>query len=79
MQREFDDRNPISNYGIAHPAWISHCAVSDIAMSLSLEDRIRLLTNRAIAAKTQSELDAILPELKATIGDHILPSAGHRG
>jgi hypothetical protein len=30
-----------------------------------------LLTDRAIAAKTQSELDAILPELKAAIRDHI--------
>ena len=29
------------------------------------EDRIRLLTDQAIAAKTESELDAILPELKA--------------
>jgi len=41
------------------------------AMSSSLEDRIRLLTDRAIAAKTQSELDVILPELKAAIGDQI--------
>ena len=41
------------------------------SMSSSLEDRIRLLTDRAIAAKTQSELDAILPELKAAITDHI--------
>jgi len=40
-------------------------------MSSSLENRIRLLTDRAIAAKTQSELDAILPELKASIRDHI--------
>jgi hypothetical protein len=40
-------------------------------MSSSLEDRIRLLTDRAIAAKTQSELDAILPELKAAIRDYI--------
>ena len=40
-------------------------------MSSSLEDRIRLLTDQAIAAKTQSELDAILPELKAAIRDHI--------
>ena len=40
-------------------------------MSSSLEDRIRLLTDRAIAAKTQNELDAILPELKAAIRDHI--------
>ncbi len=38
-------------------------------MSSSLEDRIRLLTDRAIAAKTQSELDAILPELKGAIRD----------
>jgi hypothetical protein len=37
----------------------------------SLEDRIRLLTDRAITAKSQSELDAILPELKAAIRDHI--------
>jgi hypothetical protein len=40
-------------------------------MSSSLEDRIRLLTDRAIAAKTETELDAILPELKAAIRDHI--------
>jgi hypothetical protein len=37
----------------------------------NLEDRIRLLTDRAIAAKSQSELDAILPDLKAAIRDHI--------
>jgi hypothetical protein len=40
-------------------------------MSSSLEDHIRLLTDRAIAAKSQNELEAILPELKAAIGDHI--------
>jgi hypothetical protein len=40
-------------------------------MSSSLEDRIRLLTARAIAAKTETELNAILPELKAAIRDHI--------
>ncbi len=40
-------------------------------ISSSLEDRIRLLTDRAIAAKNQSELDVILPELKAAIRDHI--------
>ena len=40
-------------------------------MSSSLEDRIRLLTDRAIAANTQNELDAIMPELKAAIRDHI--------
>jgi hypothetical protein len=40
-------------------------------MSSSSEDPIRLLTDRAIAAKSQSELDAIVPELKAAIRDHI--------
>jgi hypothetical protein len=40
-------------------------------MSSSLEERVRLLTDQAIAAKTQSELDAILPKLKAAIRDHI--------
>jgi hypothetical protein len=40
-------------------------------MSSSLEDRVRLLTDRAIAAKTPSELEAIPPELKAAIRDHI--------
>ena len=38
----------------------------------SLEDRVRFLCERAIAAKTQAELEAILPELKAAIRDHIL-------
>jgi hypothetical protein len=37
----------------------------------SLEDRILVLTHRAIAAKSQTELDAILPELKAAIREHI--------
>ncbi len=37
----------------------------------SLDDRIHLLTDRAIAAKSQSELDAVLPELKAAIREHI--------
>jgi hypothetical protein len=37
----------------------------------SLEERVRLLCDRAIAAKTQAELDAVLPELKAAIRDHI--------
>ncbi len=37
----------------------------------SLEDRVRLLCDRAIAAKTQAELDAVIPELKAAIRDHI--------
>jgi hypothetical protein len=40
-------------------------------MSSSLQNRIRVLSNLAIAAKTQSELDAILPGLKAAIRDHI--------
>ena len=40
-------------------------------MSSSLEDRIRLLTDRAIAANTETELETILPELKTAIGDHI--------
>jgi hypothetical protein len=40
-------------------------------MSFNFEDRIRLLTDRAIAAKTQSDLEAILPELKAAIRDHV--------
>lgn len=37
----------------------------------SLEDRVRVLCDQAIAAKTQAELDAVLPELKAAIRDHI--------
>ena len=40
-------------------------------MSSSLEDRIRLLTDQVIAAKTQDELDSILPELKAAVRDHV--------
>ena len=62
---------PYGKYCIAHSRLVVHCLISDIVMSSSLEDRIRLLTDRAIAAKTQSELDAILPELKAAITDHI--------
>ncbi len=37
----------------------------------SLEDRVRILCDRAISAKTRAELDVILPELKAAIRDHI--------
>jgi hypothetical protein len=37
----------------------------------SLEDRVRILCDQAVGAKTQAELDAILPELKAAIRDHI--------
>jgi len=56
---------------IAHPRMeVSLCCIGH-SMSSSLEDRIRLLTDRAFAAKNQSELDAILPELKAAIRDHI--------
>jgi hypothetical protein len=40
-------------------------------MPSSSEDRIRLLTDRAIATKSQNELDAIVPELKIAIRDHI--------
>jgi hypothetical protein len=35
------------------------------------EERIRVLTDRAIAARTQSELEDVLPELKSAIRDHI--------
>jgi len=70
---------PAGNTPIAHRrmvvalCWIGH------SMSSSLEDRIRLLTDRAIAAKTQSELDAILPELKGAIRRLRTLSACHRG
>jgi hypothetical protein len=37
----------------------------------SLEDRVRILCQQAVSAKTQAELDVILPELKAAIRDHI--------
>jgi hypothetical protein len=40
-------------------------------MSSSLEDRIRLLTDQAVAAKSHDELDTILPDLRAAIRDHI--------
>ena len=40
-------------------------------MSPSLQERVRLLCERAVAAKTQSELDKIIPELQAAIRDHI--------
>jgi len=40
-------------------------------MPLSLEERVRTLCDQAIAAKTQAELDSILPELKTAIRDHI--------
>jgi len=40
-------------------------------MPFSLQERVRILCDRAIAAKTQAELDAVLPELQAAIRDHI--------
>jgi len=40
-------------------------------MSSSLEDRVRLLTDQAVAAKTQREVDATLQELNAAIKDHV--------
>jgi hypothetical protein len=49
---------------------IWHAAKVDMPGS-SLEDRVRVLCDRAIAARTQTELDVILPELKAAIRDHI--------
>jgi hypothetical protein len=62
---------PYRKYRIAHPRMVvALCRIGD-AMSSSLEDRIRVLTDRAIAARTQRELEAILPELKAAIRDHI--------
>ncbi len=40
-------------------------------MSPNLEERIRLLTDQAMTAETDSELDAILTELKAAIREHV--------
>ena len=37
----------------------------------NLEDRVRVLCDRAIAAKTPAELEIIMPKLKAAIRDHI--------
>jgi hypothetical protein len=51
---------------------LEHCRdVALSVMSFSLEDRVHFLCDRAIAAETQAELDAVLPELKAAIWDHI--------
>jgi hypothetical protein len=44
---------------------------TNVVVFSGLEDRIRLLTDQAIAAKTQSEVDAIMRELNATISDYI--------
>src|ERR1700730_5841499 len=62
--------NPVPPYGkyrIAQRRTVVALCCIGHSMSSSLEDRIRLLTDRAIAAKTQSELEAILRELKAAI------------
>ena len=40
-------------------------------MSPNLEERIRLLTDQAIAAETDRELDVILTELKTAIKEHV--------
>jgi hypothetical protein len=40
-------------------------------MPSSIQERVRLLCDRAIFAKTRAELDAALPELQAAIRDHI--------
>ncbi len=37
----------------------------------SLEDRVRLLCAQAVAAKTDAEINAVLPQLQAAIRDHI--------
>jgi hypothetical protein len=40
-------------------------------MPSSLQERVQLLCDRAIFAKTRAELDAVLPELQSAIRDHI--------
>ena len=37
----------------------------------SLEDRVRLLCAQAVAAKTDAEINAVLPQLRAAIQDHV--------
>jgi hypothetical protein len=37
----------------------------------SLQDRVRELCAQVAAAKTEAEIDAILPQLQAAIHDHI--------
>ncbi len=37
----------------------------------SLEDRVRELCAQAVAAKTETELRVVLPQLRAAIHDHI--------
>jgi hypothetical protein len=40
-------------------------------MPSSLQERIQLLCDRAIFAKTRAELDAVMPELQTAMRDHI--------
>jgi hypothetical protein len=40
-------------------------------MPSGLEDRVRQLCAQAIAAKSDAELEIILPQLRAAIRDHI--------
>ena len=40
-------------------------------MQSMLQERVQLLCDRAIFAKTRAELDAVLPELQTAIRDHI--------
>jgi hypothetical protein len=40
-------------------------------MPSSLQERVRILCDRAISAKTQAEFDTVLPELVTAIRDHI--------
>jgi hypothetical protein len=40
-------------------------------MRSTLQERVRILCDRAISAKTQAEFDAVLPELVTAIRDHI--------
>jgi len=55
---------------IAHPCNWWHSCSCRILCRPALKIAYVLLADRAIAAKSQSELDAILPELKAAIKDH---------
>jgi hypothetical protein len=41
------------------------------AMQSMLQERVQLLCDRAIFAKTRAELDAVLSELQTAIRDHI--------
>lgn len=78
------NRLPSSRFGIAlalckpyrkYPIDVSRltCSISgsSIAMSSSLEDRVRNLCEQAASAKTTADLDVILPQLRTAIRDHI--------